>query len=58
MCMVYVRHMSMAVPHRRVDMKMAVRSRGHWVVRMLVMTVIMSVGMFMHQGDVIVRVVM
>ena len=52
MQMMRIRHMRMCVLHRLVAMRVTVRSFRHRVVSMQVVTVIMTVGVFMLQGFV------
>jgi len=58
MRVVNVGHMSMAVSHRRVGMKVAVLPRRHGVVNMVMVAIRMGVGMLMFQGHMIMLVVM
>lgn len=56
MRVVHVRRVRVAVPCRRMPVRMAVRSRGHGIVRMVVVAVVMAVRMLVFQRIVRVRV--
>jgi hypothetical protein len=58
MRVVRIRHMGMRVPHRLVMMGVAMRTGRHRVMGMLVVTIVMTVRMFVLGRLVLVRVTM
>lgn len=48
--MMRVRHMRMGVGHRRVPMPVAVLSGRHRIVMVVMMTIVVTVRMFMFEG--------